>query len=87
MLAANQNHASIFLINLQMTVFYGMKGDQVICFHINASRYLISLNRHGASNTLHRLEFIENGRIKQGGYGQTRACLFASPRDEVSATI
>lgn len=70
-----------------MTVFYGMKGDQVICFHINARRYLISLNHHGASNTLHRVEFIENGKIKQDRYGQIRACLFASPGEEVSAII
>lgn len=68
-----------------MTVFYGMKGDQLICFHINTRRYLISLNQQGVSNTLHRVEFIENGRIKQDRYGQTRASLFASPEEEVSA--
>ena len=73
-----------------MTVFYGMKGDQVICFHINAGRYLISLNHHGASNTLHRLEFIENGRIKSQppcARTRVRAHSFAAPGAEVRAMI
>lgn len=69
-----------------MTVFYGMKGDRVICFHINARRYLVPLNHHGAaSNTLHRLEFIENGKINSQCRTRARARSFAAPGAEVRA--
>jgi len=69
-----------------MTVFYGMKGDRVICFHINARRYLVPLNHHGAaSNTLHRLEFIENGKINSQRQTRARARSFAAPGAEVRA--
>jgi len=73
-----------------MTVFYGMKGDRVICFHINARRYLISLDHHSESNTLQRLEIIENGKIKSQrpcAWTRARARSFAAPGAEVRATI
>lgn len=73
-----QSNATLVTVifHSQMTVFYGMRGDEIVCFHINM--------RSSPSNTLHRLEFIETGGLNlQCPYG---ACSFATPGVEVSAS-
>lgn len=68
---------SIVVFNFQMTVFYGMRGGEIICFHINT--------RSSLSNMVRRLEVIESGVLNlQGPFG---ACSFATPSMEVSIGV